>query len=87
MRTKRKVSALLAAGAMLFSLCAPFAFAEEGAGEVKDITRRPTKSTNLGPWRLIETEPPNKEKSVADLGSPTFLADIQLSLHLCLLTM
>lgn len=36
MRTKRKVSALLAAGAMLFSLCAPFAFAEEGAGEVKD---------------------------------------------------
>ncbi len=36
MRTKRKVSALLVAGAMLFSLCAPFAFAEEGAGEVKD---------------------------------------------------
>lgn len=36
MRTKRKVSALLAAGAMLFSLCAPFAFAEEGDGEVKD---------------------------------------------------
>ena len=36
MRTKRKVSALLAAGAMLFTLCAPFAFAEEGAGEVKD---------------------------------------------------
>ena len=36
MRTKRKVSALLVAGAMLFTLCAPFAFAEEGAGEVTD---------------------------------------------------
>ena len=31
------------------------------AGGDKDITRRPTESTNLGPWRLTETEPPTKK--------------------------
>jgi hypothetical protein len=33
----------------------------EKAGRVKDITRRPTESTNLGPWGLIETEPPTRK--------------------------
>jgi hypothetical protein len=28
---------------------------------VKDTTRRLTESTNLGPWRLTETEPPTKK--------------------------
>jgi hypothetical protein len=28
----------------------------EGARNVKNTTRRPTKSTNLGPWELEETE-------------------------------
>jgi hypothetical protein len=28
---------------------------------VKDITRRPTKSNNMGSLGLIETEPPTKE--------------------------
>ena len=32
----------------------------KGAGEVKDTTTRPTELTNLGPWGLIETEPPTK---------------------------
>lgn len=29
----------------------------EGARSVKDTKRRTTKSTNLGPWELTETEP------------------------------
>lgn len=37
---------------------------------VKDITRRPTQSANLGPWELTETEAPTKEHvSGLDLGS------------------
>jgi hypothetical protein len=33
----------------------------ERAEGVKDTTRRPTESTNLGPWRVTETEPPTQE--------------------------
>ena len=33
----------------------------EQARGVKDTTRRPTESTNLGPWGLTETEPSTKE--------------------------
>ena len=33
----------------------------EGVRGVKDTTRKPTESTNLGPWGLRETETPIKE--------------------------
>ena len=57
----------------------------ERAGEVKDITRRPTESSNLDPWGLTETEPPTKEHAGAD-PTNTLVADVQLGLHLGLLT-
>ena len=31
------------------------------AGGIKDMKRRCTESSNLGPWLLTETEPPTKE--------------------------
>jgi hypothetical protein len=37
---------------------------EEGGG-VKHTTRRPIATTNLGPWRLTETETPTKEHAWA----------------------
>ena len=37
----------------------------EQARGVKDTTRRPTESTNLGPWGLTDTEPPTKEHAGA----------------------
>jgi hypothetical protein len=40
------------------------------AGGVKDTTRRPTESTNLGPWWLTEMEPSTKEDAMAGLPSP-----------------
>jgi hypothetical protein len=33
----------------------------EGAGAVKDTTRKPTKSTDLGPWGLTMNHLPVKE--------------------------
>ena len=46
----------------------------EQAGErVKDTTRRPTESTNLSPWVLTETEPPNKEHAVGGPRSSTYM--------------
>jgi hypothetical protein len=53
----------------------------EQAGEVKDITIRPTRSINLGPCGLTETEPPIKEHAGLDLGPYTFLAYMQLGFH------
>jgi hypothetical protein len=41
--------------------------------EVKDTTRRPTESTNLGPYWLTETEIATKEHVVARLKLPTHL--------------
>ena len=38
--------------------------------------RRPIRPTNLGPWDITETEPPTK-----DLGPNTYVADVQLTLH------
>jgi len=35
--------------------CARVGESIEGAGGVKDTTRRPTESTNLGLWGLTET--------------------------------
>ena len=40
----------------------------EQARGVKDTTRRPTESTNLGTWKLTETEPPTKEHAGLGLG-------------------
>jgi hypothetical protein len=37
----------------------------EGVREVKDTTRRPRGSSNLGPWDLTEPEPPTKEHAGA----------------------
>jgi hypothetical protein len=46
---------------------------------VKDNTRRPTESTNLGPWDLKETEPLTKEHAWAGLSTPyRFVADYNL---------
>jgi len=33
----------------------------EGVREVKNFTRKPTESTNLGPYRLIESKLPTRE--------------------------
>jgi hypothetical protein len=45
----------------------------EGPREVKDTTRRPTKSTNLDPWELTETKPPPKSMQGLKLGSLVFM--------------
>jgi hypothetical protein len=43
------------------------------AGGVKDTTRRPTESSNLGPWGLTVTGPPTKEHAGVGPRSPTHL--------------
>jgi hypothetical protein len=48
----------------------------EQAGGAKDITKRPTESTNMGPWGLTETEPPIIEFARARPSPPTFVADV-----------
>jgi len=45
----------------------------EGAGGVKDITRKSTESNNLGPWELTEVEPPIKEHAEAGPKPPTHM--------------
>lgn len=45
-------------------------------------TRRPTQSTNLGPWRLTEIEPPTKEHGTY----LPFVADVQFGLYVGPLT-
>jgi hypothetical protein len=35
-----------------------------GAG-IETLTKTPTKSTNLGPWKITELEPPTKENAGA----------------------
>jgi hypothetical protein len=48
---------------------------------------RPTESTNLDPWELSEIEPSSKEHTWAGPRShSTYIADIQLSLHVGPLT-
>jgi hypothetical protein len=46
----------------------------EGARGVKDTIRKPTESTNLGPWGLMETELPVSMEpgsiNEMDLGPP-----------------
>ena len=42
----------------------------EGPKEYRDSTGRPTESTNLDPWGLLETEPPTKEHTQAGLRAP-----------------
>jgi hypothetical protein len=46
--------------------------------KVKDTTRRPTESINLGPWNLTETEPLTKEQAGVEFSHPlsTFVVDI-----------
>jgi hypothetical protein len=41
----------------------------EGAGRIKDTTRRPTELINLGPWGLTETESPTKEHALTCMVS------------------
>jgi hypothetical protein len=45
----------------------------EEAWGVRDTTRGPTESTNLGPWGLTEHEPPTKEYTGAGPRHPTHL--------------
>ena len=42
----------------------------EGPQEDSDSTGRPTKSTNLDPWGLPETEPPTKKQAWAGPRPP-----------------
>ena len=54
----------------------------EQAGGVKDTTRRPTVSTNLGLWGLTEPGLPTREHAGAGPSPrPTFVAKVQLGLH------
>jgi hypothetical protein len=46
---------------------------EWGVGEVKDTTRRPIVSTNLGPSGLTEIRPPTKEYAGAGPRPPRHL--------------
>ena len=39
----------------------------------RDTSRRPTESTNLGPWGLTEPQPPSRELAGAGPRSPTHL--------------
>ena len=41
---------------------------EEGVRRVKETTRKPAESANIGPGGLIETEPPTKYTHEMDLG-------------------
>ena len=45
----------------------------EGAGEVKNTTRRPTELTNVGPWGLTETEPSTEGHGWTGTRSPTHM--------------
>jgi hypothetical protein len=42
----------------------------EASKEDRDFTGRPTGSTNLNPWGLLETEHQPKSKHRLDLGPP-----------------
>ena len=46
-----------------------------------DSPERPTKTTNMDPWRLPKTEPLTKEQAQAGLGPCTYVADVQFGLH------
>ena len=48
----------------------------KGAGGVMDTTRRPTESTKLGPWGLMETKPPTKEHVWLGPRPPTHLKQV-----------
>jgi hypothetical protein len=49
---------------------------------VMNTTRRPTESTNMGPWGLTKIKPPTKEHAAAGPSPPyTFVANVQLCLH------
>ena len=45
----------------------------EQAGGIKDTTKKPTESTNLGPWGLTEMELPAKEHAVTGPRFRTYL--------------
>jgi hypothetical protein len=47
-----------------------------GGRLTKATTRRPTESTNLGPWRLTETGPPAKKHTGAGPRPSTYLEQI-----------
>jgi hypothetical protein len=48
----------------------------------RNLTGRPTESTNLDPWGLSEIETPTKEHILAEPRPPhTYVADVQLGLH------
>ena len=55
-------------------------------GGIWYITRRPTESTNLGPWQLTETEPPTKELAWAGPRAPPVLERCATDLHVGPLT-
>ena len=44
----------------------------EQAEGVKDIKRRPTEPTNLGPWGLTEPGPPTREHAGPGSRPPTY---------------
>lgn len=57
----------------------------EQEGGVKDTTRKPGESPNLGPWGLTETEPSTKENSGAGPRYPGHLEQMYSSLFIWVL--
>jgi hypothetical protein len=51
----------------------------QGSIEVKDTTRKPTESTNLGLQGLTETEPPTKEH-ICDRLKPSTHMELMCSI-------
>jgi hypothetical protein len=54
----------------------------------RDSTGRPTESTNLDPWGLLETKSPTKEQAKDESRPPayTYVSDEQLGLYVGLPT-
>ena len=53
----------------------------EGPKRDGNSTGRPTESTNLDRWGLAEIEPPSKMHTLAGHSPSTYVADVQLGLH------
>jgi hypothetical protein len=53
---------------------------------IEDNMRTPTESTYLGPWGSQRLNHQPKSMQGLDLGPHTFVADVQLGLHVILLT-
>ena len=53
----------------------------KGARGINYTTRRPTESTNFGPWGSQRLNHQPKNMHELDLGPHIYVADVQLGLH------